>query len=163
MKLKEYLALYEDAGPKIKQLQLARKELGLQTKLKLGAFNNDELVERCVLAFNSGEVADVIDALDGLIINYKGVRDASSFTYYLDRIRSKAPNTLFTNTQLGGWISNFASTATAGHEIKETAIAMKSMLELLREILKLTFSNDPSIAAFAKANLKALGITRGTQ
>jgi len=166
MMFAEYLKLYEDAGPKMKQLKLAVKELGLSSKLKLGAFNNDELVERCVHAFNTAPSPyDVIQALDGLITNYKGVRDSSSFTYYLGRLKTLAPSTMFSNSRLDHWISSFSTVASAGHEIKETAVAAKSMMEVLAEMWTLARSKteDAHKISFARANLRSLGITKGME
>jgi hypothetical protein len=164
MKLAEIGTLQEDAGPKLKQLRLAIKELGLSSKLKnLGAFNNDHLVERCVAAFNSGHTAyDVVEQLDGLVSNYKGVRDASSFTYHLGRLKKLAPDTIFSNSLLDHWIKSFSVVGAQALEIKELSAAAKSVLEVLAEMWVLTRSDtaDPHLVTFAKANLRSLGITR---
>jgi hypothetical protein len=161
MKLTEYLYMREDAGPMIKQLKLACKELELKNKLKLGAFNNDEMVIRCVKAFNITNSFEIIEALEGIISNAK-LGDASSLTRYLKRIKSIADGTLFSSSQLDNWIESFIMVAHKAYDVKEHAVAMKSMMEVLTEMWQLTrhAGVDPHKVAFAKANLKSLGITK---
>jgi len=161
MKLTEYLQLCEDAGPMIKQLKLACKELELKNKLKLGAFNDDDMVIRCVKAFNVANSFEIIEALEGVISNAKGLVDASIVTNYLKRIKTSTDGTLFSSAQLDNWIESFM-VAHKAYDVKQQAIAMKSIMEVLTEIWQLTrFANiDPHKVAFAKANLKSLGITK---